>query len=51
MKLMSKAHFTGNAIEHSNIIFGNFQSIDGDKMVKNESVTTNSTYLVNGIVN
>ena len=51
MKLMSKAHFTGNVVEHSNIIFCNFQSIDGDKMVKNEIVTTISTYQVNSIVN
>ena len=51
MKLMSKAHFTGNAIEHSNVIFGNLESIGGRKMVKNESIITNSTYLVNNTVN
>ena len=51
MKLMSKAHFTGDAIEYSNVIFGNLKSFNGRKMVKNESVVTNSIYLVNNIIN
>ena len=33
MKLMSKSHFTGNAIQYSNVIFGNLTSFDGKKMV------------------
>ena len=37
MKLMSKAHFTGDAIEYSNVIFGNLKSFDGKKMVINQS--------------
>ena len=51
MKLMSKAHFKGNAIQYSNVIFGNLKSFNGRKMVKNESVLTNSIYLVNNIIN
>ena len=51
MKLMSKAHFTGNAIEHSIVIFGNLESIAWKKMVKNESVITNFTYLDDKMAN
>ena len=50
MKLMSKAHFTGNAIEHSNVIFGNLEAIIEKKMDKNLSVIANSTFLITNIV-
>ena len=33
MKLMSKAYFSGNAIKHSNAIFGHFEDICMDNIL------------------